>query len=79
MRFVTAQEAHQGFSKILKQVEGGETLAITRHGRPIATLRPYAASDVAERELAIEYIVGLMRKGIPINRRFVRDEMHQRE
>ena len=78
MRFVTAREANQGFSHILKEAEDGEAIVITRRGRPVAMITPYPASDVAERELAIERIVGLMRKGIPIGRRFTRDEMHER-
>jgi prevent-host-death family protein len=78
MRFVTAREANQGFSDILKQAENGDTVVITRRGRPVAMLRSYPASDVHERELAIEHIVGLMREGIPIGRGFTRDEMHER-
>ena len=78
MRFVTAREANQAFSHILKQAEAGESVVITRRGRPVAMLTPYPASDARERELAIEHIVGLMRKGIPIGRRFARDEMHER-
>jgi len=78
MRFVTAREANQAFSHILKQAEAGESVVITRRGRPVAMLTPYPTSDARERELAIEHIVGLMRKGIPIGRRFTRDEMHER-
>jgi prevent-host-death family protein len=78
MRFVTAREANQAFSHILKQAEAGESVVITRRGRPVAMLTPYPKSDARERELAIEHIVGLMRKGIPIGRRFTRDEMHER-
>ena len=66
MRYVTAREANQGFSHILKEAEDGEAIVITRRGRPVAMITPYLASDVAERELAIERIVGLMREGIPI-------------
>jgi len=78
MRFVTAREANQGFSQILKRAADGESFAITRRGRPVAMLMPYPTSDERERELAIERIVALMRKGIPIGRRFTRDEMHER-
>jgi prevent-host-death family protein len=79
MRFVTAREANQGFSHILKQAEDGESVVITRRGRPVAMLTPYPAADSREREAAIEHIVGLMRKGVPIGRGFTRDEMHERE
>jgi prevent-host-death family protein len=78
MRFVTAREANQAFSEILKQAEQGEPVVITRRGRPVAMLTSYPSSDARERELAIEHIIRLMRKGIPIGRRFTRDEMHER-
>ena len=78
MRFVTAREANQGFSNILKQAEQGDPVVITRRGRPVAMLIPYATSDARERELAVEHIVGLMRQGVPIGRQFTRDEMHER-
>ncbi len=67
MRFATIRQAHQDFLRILEEVEGGETVVLIRHRRPVAVLRPYGASDAKEWEAAIEHIVGLMREGIPIN------------
>ena len=79
MRFVTAREANQAFSQILRDAEGGESLVITRRGRPVALLAPYQAPGSRERELAIEHIVALMREGLPVGgHRFTRDEMHER-
>ena len=66
MRYVTAREANQAFSRLLKEAEDGGSVAITRRGRPVALLAPYPALDSRERELAIEHIVSLMRKGISI-------------
>lgn len=40
MRTVTAREANQNFSKLLADVEQGETVVITKHGRPVAEFRP---------------------------------------
>lgn len=42
-RVLTAREANQQFSRVLAQVERGETVRITKHGRTVAELRP--ASD----------------------------------
>jgi prevent-host-death family protein len=79
MRAVTAREANQSFSRILKEAENGETVVITRRGQPVATLAPYRAERREDRDLAIQHIVGLMRAGLPIgNGRFSRDEMHER-
>lgn len=75
---VTARDANQGFSDNLKQAENGDTVVITRRGRPVAMLSPYPTPDLHDRELAIEHIVRLMREGVPIGRCFTRDEMHER-
>jgi prevent-host-death family protein len=78
MRSVTAREANQAFSRILKAAESGEPIVITRRGAPVAIIAPYRAPH-REREHAIEHIVAMMRKGLPIGgRRFSRDEMHER-
>jgi len=79
MRSVTAREANQSFSRILKEAEGGGTVVITRRGQPVAMLSPYRVERGEERARAIEHIVALMREGLAIGgRRFSRDEMHER-
>lgn len=82
MKAVTAREANQGFSELLSQVEGGEEVMITKHGRPVAVLTPYRAPAMTpERQAAIERVVALMKKGLSCQgevRRFTRDEMHER-
>jgi prevent-host-death family protein len=79
MRSVTAREANQAFSRILKEAEAGESVVITRRGHPVAIIAPYRAADAREREDAINHIVALMRRGLAIGgRRFTRDEMHER-
>jgi prevent-host-death family protein len=79
MRAVSAREANQAFSRILQEAEGGAEVVITRRGKPVAVLSPFTAHRSREREQAIERAVALMRKGLPIgNRRFTRDEMHER-
>ena len=79
MRAVSAREANQSFSRILQEAEAGESVVITRRGKPVAVLAPYSQKLSRGRERAIERIVALMRKGIPLGgRRFTRDEMHER-
>lgn len=43
MRLVTAREANQSFSKLLACVEQGETVVVTKHGKPVAEIRPRCA------------------------------------
>jgi prevent-host-death family protein len=40
MRSVSIREANQNFSRLLKEVEAGETVVITRQGKPVAQLGP---------------------------------------
>lgn len=79
MRSVTAREANQAFSRILQEAEHGGEVVITRRGKPVAVLSPFSAQRTRERDKAIEHIVSLMREGVSLgNRRFTRDEMHER-
>jgi prevent-host-death family protein len=41
LRVVTVREANQSFSRILAEVETGETILITKNGRTVAELRPH--------------------------------------
>jgi prevent-host-death family protein len=79
MRSITAREANQTFTRILKEAEAGQSLVITRRGKPVAVLSPYPPPRRHDREAAIERIVALMREGLALgDRRFSRDEMHER-
>lgn len=54
MREVPATEAKTRLAELLRAVEHGETVAITRHGKAIAHLVPARAEDRAGRERAVE-------------------------
>jgi len=49
MRTVGAYEAKTRFGELLREVENGETIIVTRHGFPVARLSPMTkeADDVA--------------------------------
>ena len=51
---VQATEAKARLAELLRTVEGGETVVITRHGKKIAHLVPAAEQERAERRAAIE-------------------------
>ncbi len=42
MKTTTARVANQNFSKLLSEVEKGETVLITKNGKTVAELRPRA-------------------------------------
>ena len=53
MAEVGAFDAKTHLSHLLDQVERGETITITRHGKPVARLIPIAGSSRDERRHAI--------------------------
>ena len=52
-RSVSAREANQQFSRILREVEAGAEILVTRRGRPVARIVP-AARPSRERQLTPE-------------------------
>lgn len=46
MRMVSIRDANQNFSRLVKEVEAGETVVITRQGKPVAELGPCNASKL---------------------------------
>jgi len=55
MRAVTAREANQSFSRILKAAESGESVVITRRGEPVAIIAPYRRSAIANTPLSMSW------------------------
>ena len=52
MRTVSLMTANQQLSRLAREVERGQRFVITRRGRPIAELVPYAADPFAADNLA---------------------------
>jgi prevent-host-death family protein len=80
VRTVSAREANQRFSELLREVEGGQSFVVTKRGRPVATLRPVEATGA--RQLSPEQEAALRR--IMATRwhlggeRLDRDALHER-
>lgn len=62
MRSIQASEAKTHLPRLLDEVERGETLVITRHGRAIARIVPEAGQRQEEIARAVAGIVALRRK-----------------
>lgn len=54
MRRIGAFEAKTHLSRLLEEVEAGEELLITRHGRAVARLSPVETPSTGQRREAIE-------------------------
>ena len=62
MREIPASDAKAHLAQLLSDVEGGETIVITRHGRPVARLIPEADRRQAEIRRAIAGIRALRQR-----------------
>ncbi len=59
-RTLTLREANQSFSRLVREVESGDTVTVTRNGRPVARIIPTAGARrvlTAEQEAALERIL----------------------
>lgn len=63
---ISATEANRDFSKVLRDVEAGARVTITKDGRPVAVLAPVDAGSPAGRQKARERMLMLLREGLPI-------------
>ena len=59
MREVQSTDAKARFAEILRNVEQGETIAITRHGKTVAHLVPARDREQAERDAAVDRFLEL--------------------
>ena len=66
MRRVAATEAKTHLAELLRAVEHGETVAITRHGRTVAHLSPPEAGDDSTRKAAVERLRAWRRRRPPV-------------
>lgn len=81
MRTVPLTIAKQAFSKLIKQVEQGEEVVITRRGKPIARLVPHKADKTKDPEWVAAYdrLMKRLEKGIRLGGlRINRDELYDR-
>lgn len=81
MRTVSLREANQQFSRLIASVEGGETVVITRRGRPIARLSPHAHDRTSDPrwQAALRRMVARLEEGADLGGLKVdRDELYER-
>jgi prevent-host-death family protein len=62
MQTIQASEAKTHFLRILDRVERGETVVISRHGRPIARISPEQEIDTERVDRAIEGMRALRKR-----------------
>jgi prevent-host-death family protein len=67
MRTIQASEAKTHFLRILDDVENGETVVITRHGKAIARLSPQMEIDQERTRQAMESIRAIRERTKPMS------------
>ena len=81
MRTVSLMTANQEFSRLIREVERGEGILITRRGRPIAKLVPHGADKAADPEWAAAYrrMMAKLEEGASLGGlKIRRDELYDR-
>ena len=66
MKHIQASEAKAKFSELLDEVEQGETIAITRHGKVIARIAPNEDARLQRTREAIKGIMELRKHTKPV-------------
>ena len=81
MRTVSLMTANQQFSRLIREVEGGEYIVITRRGRPIARLVPHLEDKTADPQWTAAYgrMMERLEEGASLGGlRIRRDELYDR-
>ena len=83
LRPVSLKEANQQFSRLIREVEGGEGFVITRRGRPVARIIPHEEDRMqdpvwvaAYERMKIRLLEGASLGGLGIEDR---DALHDRD
>jgi prevent-host-death family protein len=55
MREMSVREANQNFSKVISAAEHGDTIVVTRNGKPVARIAPRSADRTRDSEWRSAY------------------------
>ena len=83
MREMSVREANQNFSQVIAAAEQGETIIITKNGKPVAKVSPQPADkrDDPEWQAALQAFKNRLEAAEPLGRplpRFDRDSLYER-
>ena len=77
MRQISAAEANRHFSKLLREVQSGESVTVTSHGRPVAIVQPATPVAVEERDAARQRLLCHLSAQKPMGLGFRRDDLYE--
>jgi prevent-host-death family protein len=77
-RIVTATEANQRFSELLREVSAGESFTITSRGKPVAEITPPKEKKQASKEELRAMLARMRELPGAISGPWTRDELYDR-
>lgn len=77
MRTVSAADANRHFSRILRDVQLGETVTVTSRGTPVATIQPAGTGMSTGQDKAKEVLLARLRDQRPAGITWSRDELYE--
>jgi prevent-host-death family protein len=78
-RFITATEANQRFSEVLRDVRDGESFTVTSHGKPVARVTPFEV-DGADRVAKVHALLAQVQgRSIQITGPWTRNDLYDDE
>jgi prevent-host-death family protein len=75
---ISAAEANRGFSRILRNVRGGQSYVVTAHGKPVARIVPCGEADAAREAARVALLRRLEGQPVMDIGPWTRDELYQR-
>ncbi len=73
---ITATEANRSFSRILREVEAGDSFTVTSHGRTVARIT--APPKPGSKEAVAEFLSWARKQPIRVVEPWTRDELYER-
>jgi prevent-host-death family protein len=78
-RIVTATEANQRFSELLREVSAGESFTITSRGKPVAEITPPKPKKQASKEALQEMFARMDKLPGVVTGPWTRDDLYGRD
>ncbi|MBF0269157.1 MAG: type II toxin-antitoxin system Phd/YefM family antitoxin [Alphaproteobacteria bacterium] len=79
MRHVSAADANRHFSQLLRNVQEGESVTVTSHGRPVAVILPATPALAEPKRLARANLFKHLSAQPAMGISFDRDELYEDE
>lgn len=77
-QFIPAAEANRAFSRVLREVQEGQTFIVTAHGKPVARIAPCNAGGTARLAAQERLLTRLAAQPVTDVGRWNRDELYER-